>query len=178
MTNKLSTRIENKSQLIKYFTDGIKKKDQLRIGVEHEKFLFNQKNFKRIDYDQIKKIFEILKIKGWELQFEKDKVIGLKRENQKITTEPGLQYELSGAPLKNIHLVCSENSSHFNELKEIFKSIFITTSSIAYDPFNKLEDIPKSSKERYKIMNSEMPKGGKLSLDMMYKTAGIQINYD
>ena len=27
-------------------------------------------------------------------------------------------------------------------------------------------------------MTSEMPKGGKLSLDMMYKTAGIQINYD
>ena len=23
-----------------------------------------------------------------------------------------------------------------------------------------------------------MPKGGKLSLDMMYKTAGIQINFD
>ena len=178
MTNKLSTRIENKSQLIKYFTDGIKKVNQLRIGVEHEKFLFDQKNFKRIEYDQIKKIFEILKIKGWELQFEKDKIVGLKRENQKITTEPGFQYELSGAPFKNIHLVCSENSSHFNELKEIFKSIFITTSSIAYDPFNKLEDIPKSSKERYKIMNFEMPKGGKLSLDMMYKTAGIQINYD
>ena len=125
MTNKLSTRIENKSQLIKYFTDGIKKVNQLRIGVEHEKFLFDQKNFKRIDYDQIKKIFEILKIKGWELQFEKDKIIGLKRENQKITTEPGFQYELSGAPFKNIHLVWSENSSHFNELKEIFKSIFI-----------------------------------------------------
>ena len=27
-------------------------------------------------------------------------------------------------------------------------------------------------------MTNEMPKGGKLSLDMMYKTAGIQINYD
>ena len=27
-------------------------------------------------------------------------------------------------------------------------------------------------------MTIEMPKGGKLSLDMMYKTAGIQINYD
>ena len=27
-------------------------------------------------------------------------------------------------------------------------------------------------------MTAEMPRGGKLSLDMMYKTAGIQINYD
>ncbi len=178
MTNKSTSLIKNKNELIQYFNDGIKKDTNLRIGVEHEKFLFNKKDLKRIDYDQIKKIFEILKEKGWEPQLEKDKVIGLKRQNQKITTEPGFQYELSGAPFKNIHSVCSENSSHFNELKEIFKSTNITTSSIAYDPFNKLIDVPKSPKERYKIMTAEMPKGGKLSLDMMYKTAGIQINYD
>ena len=178
MTNKSNSFIENKTQLIQYFKDGIKKDTDLRIGVEHEKFLFNKTDLKRINYDQIKKIFEILKDKGWEPQLEKDKLIGLKRQNQKITTEPGFQYELSGAPFKNIHSVCSENSSHFNELKEVFKSTNITTSSIAYDPFNKLTDIPKNPKERYTIMTAEMPKGGKLSLDMMYKTAGIQINYD
>ncbi len=178
MTNKSNSFIENKTQLIQYFKDGIKKDTNLRIGVEHEKFLFNKTDLKRINYDQIKKIFEILKDKGWEPQLEKDKLIGLKRQNQKITTEPGFQYELSGAPFKNIHSVCSENSSHFNELKEVFNSTNITTSSIAYDPFNKLTDIPKSPKERYKIMTAEMPRGGKLSLDMMYKTAGIQINYD
>ena len=178
MTNKSNSFVENKTQLIQYFKYGIKKDTDLRIGVEHEKFLFNKTDLKRINYDQIKKIFEILKDKGWEPQLEKDKLIGLKRQNQKITTEPGFQYELSGSPFKNIHSVCSENSSHFNELKEIFKSTNITTSSIAYDPFNKLTDIPKSPKERYTIMTAEMPKGGKLSLDMMYKTAGIQINYD
>ena len=136
----------NKLNLIQYFVDGIKKNNQLRIGVEHEKFLFNKSDLKRIDYKQIKKVFEILKDKGWEVEYEKDKVIGLKRDNQKITTEPGFQYELSGAPFKNIHSVCSENSSHFNELKEAFKSVSITTSSIAYDPFNKLTDIPKNPK--------------------------------
>ena len=170
--------IQNKSQLIQYFVDGIKKINHLRIGVEHEKFLFNKNDLGRIDYNQIKKLFEILTVRGWELQFEKDKIIGLKRDSQKITTEPGFQYELSGAPYKNIHFVCSENNKHFNELREIFETVSITTSSIAYDPFNRLQDIPKSPKERYKIMTSEMPKGGKLSLDMMYKTAGIQINFD
>ena len=177
MINK-SQLIKNKSDLIQYFNDGIKNESQLKIGVEHEKFLFNKNDLKRIDYNQIKKVFEILSNKGWEFQHEKDKVIGLKRKNQKITTEPGFQYELSGEPFKNIHSVCSENNTHFNELKEIFNSVSITTSSIAYDPFNKLSDIPNSPKERYKIMTAEMPKGGRLSLDMMYKTAGIQINYD
>ena len=168
----------NKINLIQYLIEGIKKNDQLRIGVEHEKFLFNKEDLKRIDFNQLKKVFEILKDKGWKPELEKDKVIGLKRDNQKITTEPGFQYELSGAPFKNIHSVCSENSNHFDEIKKVFSSIGITTSSIAYDPFNKLNEIPKSPKERYKIMTSEMPKGGELSLDMMYKTAGIQINYD
>ena len=168
----------NKINLIQYLIEGIKKNDQLRIGVEHEKFLFNKEGLKRIDFNQLKKVFEILNDKGWKPELEKDKVIGLKRDNQKITTEPGFQYELSGAPFKNIHSVCSENSNHFDELKKVFNLIGITTSSIAYDPFNKLNEIPKSPKERYKIMTSEMPKGGELSLDMMYKTAGIQINYD
>ena len=178
MSNNSKATIENKSQLIQYFTDGVKNSNNQKIGVEHEKFLFNKSDLKRIDYKKIKKIFEVLKDKGWELEYEKDKVIGLKRKNQKITTEPGFQYELSGSPYKNIHSVCSENSSHFSELKEVLNAVSITTSSIAYDPFNKLVEIPKSPKERYKIMTSEMPKGGKLSLDMMYKTAGIQINYD
>jgi len=178
LNKSLNEVVQNKDQLIQYFKDGIKNKNQLRVGVEHEKFLFNKDDLKRINYSQIKKLFEILTVRGWQLQFEKDKVVGLKRNNQKITTEPGFQYELSGAPFKNIHLVCSENSSHFNELKEIFETAKITTSSIAYDPFNKLLEIPKSPKERYKIMTNEMPKKGKLSLDMMYKTAGIQINYD
>ena len=178
MTNRFSSPIQNKSQLIQYFINGIKKKHQLRIGVEHEKFLFNRGNLKRVDHEQIKKIFQILKNKGWEFQYEKDILIGLRRENQKITTEPGFQYELSGTPFKNIHSVCSENSSHFYELKEVFNLLSITTSSIAYDPFSKLVDVPRNPKERYKIMTAEMPKGGKLSLDMMYKTAGIQINFD
>ena len=178
MSNNPIATIENKGQLIQYFIDGIKKNNNQRIGVEHEKFLFNKDDLKRINYKQLKQVFEILKDKGWEPEHEKDKVIGLKRDKQKITTEPGFQYELSGVPFKNIHSVCSENNSHFSELKEVFSSASITTSSIAYDPFNKLFEIPKSPKERYKIMTSEMPKGGKLSLDMMYKTAGIQINYD
>ena len=144
MSNNLKAPIENKSQLIQYFIDGIKKSTNQRIGVEHEKFLFSKNNLKRIDYEQLKQVFEILKDKGWELEYEKDKIIGLRRKNQKITTEPGFQYELSGAPFKNIHSVCSENSSHFNELKAVFSSTSITSSSIAYDPFNKLIDIPSS----------------------------------
>ena len=170
--------IEFKSQLLEYFNKGAKKQDQLLIGVEHEKFLFSGKEKKRVNYEQIKKILKNLRTFGWNLVYEKKNIIGLKRGKQQITTEPGLQYELSGAPLKNIHLVCSESSTHFNEIKVASKDLGISTASIGFDPFNNLNEVPKNPKERYKIMTKEMPKDGELSLQMMYQTAGIQINYD
>ena len=42
--------IKNKTQFIEYFTSGIKSSSDLKIGVEQEKFLFDKKNKKRIDY--------------------------------------------------------------------------------------------------------------------------------
>ena len=170
--------IKNKSQFIKYFTDGIKKTDQLKIGVEHERFLFEGTNRKRISYQKLKKLFENLENNGWQPLYEKENIIGMQRDNQQITTEPGLQCELSGAPLKNIHEVCSESSNFLKEIEIASKGLGISTVSIGFDPFNKLIDIPSSPKTRYKIMTKEMPKGGKQSLEMMYRTCGIQINYD
>ena len=170
--------IKNKTQFIEYFTSGIKSSSDLKIGVEQEKFLFDKKNKKRIDYSKLKKIFENLKKNNWSPIFEKNNIIGLSRGKQRITTEPGLQCELSGEPLETIHKVCSESSNYLNEITEASKGLDIFTASIGFDPFNSISEIPRNLKERYKIMTSEMPKGGKLSLDMMYRTCGIQINYD
>ena len=85
---------------------------------------------KRANYEQIKKIFKNLETFGWKPIYENKNIIGLKRGKQQITTEPGLQYELSGAPLKNIHSVCSESSTHFNEIKAASKDLDISTASI------------------------------------------------
>jgi glutamate--cysteine ligase len=170
--------IKNKSQFIEYFSKGIKSPSNLKIGVEQEKFLFEGKNKKRIDSTKLEKIFKNLEKNKWEPIKEKNNIIGLKKEKKQITTEPGLQCELSGEPLDNIHQVCSESSSYQREIKEASKGLDISTASIGFDPFNELENIPSSSKERYKIMAEEMPKGGELSLDMMYRTCGIQINFD
>ena len=60
MNNNSKTTIENKSQLIQYFIDGIKKNNNQKIGVEHEKFLFSKNDFKRIDYKKLKQVFETL----------------------------------------------------------------------------------------------------------------------
>ena len=170
--------IKNKIQFIEYFSKGIKPSDQLKIGVEHERFLFEGKEKKRITNNTLNKLFENLKKSGWKPIFEKKNITGMKRGAQQITTEPGLQCELSGAPLNNIHEVCSESSNFLKEIKQASLGLNINTVSIGFDPFNTLKSIPQSTKLRYKIMTEEMPKGGKESLEMMYRTCGIQINYD
>ena len=169
---------KNKDQFIEYFSKGIKSSDQLKIGVEHERFLFEGKVKKRITDNVLNQFFEKLKKNGWEPLKEKKIIIGMKRGAQQITTEPGLQCELSGAPLSNIHEVCNESSSFLKEIQQASQGLNINTVSIGFDPFNSLKSIPQSSKRRYKIMTEEMPKGGKQSLEMMYRTCGIQINYD
>ena len=167
-----------KSQFIEYFTSGIKEDSKVKIGVEHERFLFTGKDKKRIDYKVLKRLFENLKSNNWSPIYEGENVVGMKRGNQQITTEPGFQCELSGEPLDNIHQVCSENYKFFEEMKKASSGLNISTISIAFDPYNDLTEIPKSPKARYKIMTKEMPKEGKSSLDMMYRTCGIQVNFD
>ena len=48
--------IKSKEQIINYFKSGIKQTKDFRIGIEHEKFLFNNIDNKRIDYSKIKEI--------------------------------------------------------------------------------------------------------------------------
>ena len=169
--------INSKDQIINYFLSGAKK--NVFIGVENEKFLFQEKNNVRATYSDIKKVFEIFKKNfEWKEVKENENIVGLKIDGKSISLEPGNQIELSGDKLSNIHEVCSESYDFQNQLDQICKEIGLKTMSIGYDPITKLSNTPNNPKQRYKLMTKEMPKGGKLSLNMMYQTSGTQINLD
>ena len=167
-----------KEDLIKYFHQGCKATNELNIGVEHEKFLFNKKSNKRIDYKTVEKVLNFLEQFGWKPIKEKNRTVALKKQNQSITLEPGNQVELSGAPLKSIHLNCNESYDFLDQLKKACKTFDLKMMASSYDPFSKLENAPNTPKQRYEIMTEEMPKNGELSLEMMYQTCGTQINLD
>jgi glutamate--cysteine ligase len=167
-----------KENLIKYFQQGCKAENKLNIGVEHEKFLFYNKSNKRINFETVTKIFNFLEQFGWKPTKEKNNIIALHKKNKSITLEPGNQIELSGAPLNTIHHSCSESYEFLDELKKACKIFDLRMIANSFDPFSKLEHVPKTPKQRYEIMTNEMPKSGKLSLEMMYQTCGTQINLD
>ena len=68
--------INTKDLIIDYFESGSKKIKNFKIGIEHEKFLFNNQNNKRIDYLKIKEMFSALLEFGWNPILEKDNIIG------------------------------------------------------------------------------------------------------
>ena len=170
--------IQNKEQIINYFKSGIKETDNLKIGIEHEKFLFDNKNNKRIDYKSILKMFDQLYEFGWKPIYEKTNIIGLTKDDKSITLEPGNQIELSGAKLNNIHEACAESHEYLFELKQVIEKLNFKIISAGFDPISKLSDIPNNPKQRYEVMTKDMPEGGSLSLDMMYRTCGTQLNVD
>jgi len=170
--------ITTKEQIIKYFESGIKDTKNFRIGIEHEKFLFNKYDNKRIDYAKIKEMFSALLEFGWNPILENGNVIGLNKGGKNITLEPGNQIELSGDKLTNIHEACAESQDYLFELKQVTNKLNIKIVSAGFDPISKLNEIPNNPKQRYELMTKDMPLGGELSLDMMYRTCGTQLNID
>ena len=170
--------ITTKEQIIEYFKSGIKNKKDFKIGIEHEKFLFNSEDNKRVNYSKIKEMFSKLIEFNWNPIFENDNIIGLNKGGKNITLEPGNQIELSGDKLNNIHEACAESYDYLFELKQVTKKLNIKIVSAGFDPISKLSEIPNNPKKRYKLMTKDMPEGGELSLDMMYRTCGTQLNID
>jgi len=170
--------INSKEQIIKYFKSGIKKSKDFRIGIEHEKFLFDNNDNKRINYLKIKEMFTALLEFGWNPILEKKNIIGLNKGGKNITLEPGNQIELSGDKLNNIHEACAESQDYLFELKQVTQKLNINIVSAGFDPISRLNEIPNNPKQRYQLMTKDMPLGGELSLDMMYRTCGTQLNID
>jgi glutamate--cysteine ligase len=170
--------ITHKEHLIKYFKSGIRETKDFKIGIEHEKFLFDQNKNKRVDYSTILKMFKNLYEFGWKPIMEKKNIIGLKKSGKSITLEPGNQIELSGDQLNNIHEACSESQDYLFEINQVIKKLNLKIVSAGFDPISKISEVPNNPKQRYEVMTKDMPNGGELSLDMMYRTCGTQLNLD
>ena len=106
------TPVESKRQLVEYLETGCKPKDAWRIGTEHEKFPFLTDTLQPVPYDgprSIRALLEGLRDRfGWTGVYEGKNIIALSDPSGQgsISLEPGGQFELSGAPLRDVHETC------------------------------------------------------------------------
>jgi glutamate--cysteine ligase len=163
-----------------YFASGCKPKSQFKVGAEHEKFGFRADRLPP-PYEGpggILALMDGLKSFGWEPVLEGETLIGLHRGGANISLEPGGQFELSGAPLDDMHAIAAETKDHLDETARIAEAMGVNFLALGFHPTITREQSPVMPKGRYAIMRRYMPLVGGLGLDMMFRTCTVQANLD
>ncbi len=175
------TMIESKAQLVADLEAACKPRDRWRIGTEHEKFGFTVDDLRPMPYEGpsgIRALLDGLQQFGWQPVLEDGKPIALTMDQCNISLEPGGQFELSGAPLENLHQTCDEVHTHLHQVKTVAADMGIAMIGLGFNPKWTRDDMPWMPKGRYAIMRRYMPTKGNLGLDMMLRTCTIQVNLD
>ncbi len=181
-----SPLVRSRADLVDWIAAGAKPRNDWRIGTEHEKFVFHTDTLAPVPYEgerSIRALMEALIARfGWEPILEGDRIIALKRaqgvQGGNISLEPGGQFELSGRPVATLHETAEETTDHFYEVLNIGEPLGIGFLGLGFSPKWTLAETPRMPKDRYAIMTRYMPKVGSRGLDMMYRTATIQVNLD
>ncbi len=173
--------IESRDQLIQSFARGEKPKDAWRIGTEHEKFVYANGDHHAPSYDEpsgIRALLGELEQYGWKPVMEGGKPIAMSGADGSISLEPAGQFELSGAPLENLHETCAETGRHLEQVKAAGEKLGIGFLGLGMWPDKTRAELPTMPKGRYAIMLRHMPRVGSMGLDMMLRTCTIQVNLD
>ncbi|TYP67174.1 glutamate--cysteine ligase [Stutzerimonas stutzeri] len=174
--------IEHRDQLAAYIASGEKPKDAWRIGVEHEKFGYDDARKMPLPYEgpvSITAMLEGLRDRfNWTPVLEAGKLIGLERDGANVSLEPGGQLELSGAPLETIHQTCDEVNGHLAEVEAVAADIGAGFIGLGAAPIWGQDDMPMMPKGRYRLMTDYMGRVGTLGTQMMYRTCTVQVNLD
>jgi glutamate--cysteine ligase len=176
-----SPLIESRDDLLSVFAGGEKPPGDWRIGTEHEKFVYRLDDHRAPSWDEpggIRDLLLGLTEFGWEPVLENGKVIALKGADGNVSLEPAGQFELSGAPLENLHQSCAESGRHLQQCKAIGDRLGLGFLGLGMWPDKTRAELPRMPKGRYSIMLNYMPKVGSLGLDMMLRTCTIQVNLD
>ena len=182
----LSPMVETRDDLVQWIAAGEKSIAQWRIGTEHEKFVFQTGTLAPVPYAGprgIRALMEqLIQRYGWLAIEEGPNIIALKRPEGElggnISLEPGGQFELSGAPLETLHETAAETQKHLREVLDVGEDLAIGFLGVGFSPKWRLEDVPHMPKQRYGVMTRYMPMVGSRGLDMMYRTATVQVNLD
>ena len=178
-----SPQIESRADLIEAMARGCKPADQWRIGTEHEKHVFHTDPLRPVAYEGEQGIRALLagieKETGWHPFYDGENPIGLRNDTiGGISLEPGGQFELSGAPMEDLHGTAAELSEHMRVAKKVAEPLDIHFLGLGVTPLWAVDEIKAMPKSRYGIMTKYMDEVGTLGTSMMYRSATVQTNLD
>ena len=176
----LNTNVLKKSDILKLYKNGFTQPVDYKIGLEYERLPISKTSFKAVDYWGKNGVAEILsdfaKINHWDYIVDENNVIGLAKEHDTITLEPGSQIEISIKPENTIFDLKKKINLINSSLYSIMANKDITLLNYGVSPYSTNKSIRLIPKRRYKIMANYL--WGILSDVMMRETAGIQCCID
>src|SRR5258708_15487916 len=158
-----SPLINSRDDLLSVFEDGEKPREDWRIGTEHEKFVYRVEDHRAPSWEEsggIRDLLAGLTEFGWKPVEEAGKIIALTGADGTISLEPAGQFELSGAPLENLHQSCAESGRHLQQCKTVGDRLGLGFLGLGMWPDKSRGDPPIMPKGRYAIILSYMPNVG------------------
>jgi glutamate--cysteine ligase len=176
--------VKSPQDLLGYFKEGIKKPEDVTIGMEVEKHGISRNSHSPMTYlgnNGLRKVQERLVDEvGWEIKKQEGKIItDLARGGTHITTEYGESMaELAGRTHPSIHSLARELRIHQNELSEMSKLHDLVWLGLGYQPFAKDDEMRVLKVNRYEVLEGYFKKKSPSAAQSWKKIAAIQGNID
>ncbi|MDT8446180.1 MAG: glutamate-cysteine ligase family protein [bacterium] len=176
----MTSNILNQEFFLDYFRAAEKPRDQWKLGLEQEVMGYRWKTQERLNYkDHVLGLLHSFEDRfGWKGYYEKENLIGLKKDGSSITIEPGAQLELSMKPMATIGEIAAELQTYREQLAILTSETDWTWLSMGYDPICQPEQVQWVPKDRYRVMGEYLPGLGEGAWHMMKTTCTAQSNLD
>ncbi|MYL24776.1 glutamate--cysteine ligase [Halomonas alkaliantarctica] len=174
-------QVKDEEALVEDLAAQCKPHDHCLIGVEHEAFIFSRQTQAPLPYDgerSIHALLSSLQRQGWEGDYQREALVGLKRDKAAITLEPAGQLELSGSPWPDLHGVYDEMRAHRQRLAKLSADMDLGVMALGFAPQWSRDAGEWMPHDRYHIMRRYMPRVGVHGLDMMRRCCAFQLNFD
>ncbi len=173
--------VRSMADLLGYFSTAGKPREAWRIGTEHELIGVLRSTGEAPPYEGPHGIGALLAkfaAKRGEPIVENGHVIAIVRDDAQITIEPGGQFELAARPVTSDAELHTDLAAYIGELAAASRELGLSWLSCGLRPFGTRDNIPWMPKARYDVMRAYMPTVGTRGLDMMLRTATVQVNLD
>lgn len=114
----------------------------------------------------------------WNGIFDGKSIIGLSKQSEHITLEPGAQFELSLDPFESVKDIKTKIDDYNHKTAVLGDKLGITWLGYGIQPLSTYKNIKIIPKKRYALMSSYLPTVASKPLVMMRETAGIQVGLD
>lgn len=169
-------------KIVDFIKSGEKDEKDFKVGFEVEHFVVDKNSLETVRYEGengIRKSLEELKDLGYEGIYEGEYIMGLHKDGASISIEPAAQFEISLDSQNSIDKLFETYKKTMAEIIPIFDKRGQLLVEVGYQVKDKIADIPRIPKDRYKFMYEYFEKyAGPMAHNMMKGSASLQVAID